>query len=26
MNLIYSVGMGAKNAPRCVIIHYNGNP
>jgi leucyl aminopeptidase len=26
MNLFYAVGQGAVDAPRCVAIHYQGNP
>ena len=26
MNLFYGVGKGAVSQPRCVIIHYQGNP
>mgnify|MGYP000002076651 CR=1 FL=1 len=26
MNLFYNVGKGAISQPRCVIVHYEGNP
>lgn len=26
MNLIYNVGKGATSEPRCVVVHYQGNP
>lgn len=26
MNLFYSVGKGAVSGPRCVIVHYVGDP
>jgi len=26
MNLFYNVGKGAVVEPRCVVIHYRGNP
>lgn len=26
MNLFYNVGKGAIEQPRCVIVHYEGNP
>jgi leucyl aminopeptidase len=26
MNLFYNVGKGADSPPRCVIVHYEGNP
>ena len=26
MNLFYNVGKGAVSQPRCVIVHYEGNP
>jgi leucyl aminopeptidase len=26
MNLFYNVGKAAKSQPRCVIVHYEGNP
>lgn len=26
MNLFYNVGKGAIEQPRCVLVHYEGNP
>ena len=26
MNLFFAVGQGAEHEPRCVAVHYNGNP
>lgn len=26
MNLFYNVGKGARSQPRCVMVHYQGNP
>jgi len=26
MNLFYNVGKGAESQPRCVMVHYEGNP
>lgn len=26
MNLFYNVGKGAVSQPRCVLVHYEGNP
>lgn len=26
MNLFYNVGKGATSEPRCVVVHYQGNP